>query len=70
MAESAGYKDYRGFNLQYGLLARRIGEVMQIQDARISLLVEFTAPKSLKNQEWLIFMRPEFAAALKCAGWI
>ena len=26
LAKAAGYQDYRGFNLQYGLLAKRIGK--------------------------------------------
>ena len=70
LAESAGYRDYRGFNLQYGLLAKRIAKKMGIKDARISLLVDFAEPGSLRNKEWLVFMREEFAEALKRSGWI
>jgi len=41
LAKAAGYKDWRGFNLHYGKLARRIGAAMGIKSANICLLVEF-----------------------------
>ena len=70
LAEAAGYRDYRGFNLQYGLLGKRIGKEMGMKDPGVSLLVDFAEPGSLKNKEWLVFMREEFAEALKRTGWI
>ena len=70
LAEAAGYKDYRGFNLQYGLLAYRIGEKMGVTGLRIGLLVRFEEPGGLTNKEYLVFMREEFAKAMKSVGWV
>ena len=58
------------FNLQYGLLAQRIGEALGRSDANLNLLVEFVEPKSVTNTEYVLVMRSEFADALKQAGWI
>jgi hypothetical protein len=69
LAESAGYKGYRGINLQYGLLARRIAEALDRSDAHLRLLVEFIPPEN-PGVEWRLVMRAEFANALKQAGWI
>jgi hypothetical protein len=70
LAEAAGYADFRGFNSGYGILAKRLGAAMGKRDARIGLIVEFARPGELKNKEWLVFMREEFAAALKRSKWI
>jgi hypothetical protein len=70
LATAAGYKSWRGFNLQYGLLARRIGDKMKIKKPHIGLLVEFEPPGALRNEEWLVFMREDFATALNRVGWI
>jgi len=68
LAESVGYKGYRGINLQYGLLARRIAEALDRNDARLGLLVKFDQKNP--GAEWRLEMRSEFAKALKQAGWI
>lgn len=65
LAEAVGYKDYRGINLCYGLLAVRIGGELGIKNPSLSLLVVFE-----KHKEWIFIMRPEFAQALKKAGWL
>lgn len=70
LAKAAKYKSWRAANLQYGLLARRIGDELRIKGLRIGLLVEFVGPKKLSNSEWLVMMRPTFARALKRAGWV
>lgn len=70
LARAAGYKDFRGFNLQHGILAKRIGAALGRKGARLELLVHFDQPGELKNKEWLIFMRPELCRALKTVGWI
>ena len=75
IARAAGYVDHRGGNLQYGLLGARIGEALGRTDRRIGHLVEFVAPKGksrehISNEEWILVMRPNFAKALKGAGWI
>ena len=78
LAKAAGYASYRGVNLQYGLLAKRIGQALKkprTATVAISHLVEFVAPKSrsrdhISNDEWILVMRPEFAGALAKAKWI
>jgi hypothetical protein len=70
LAKAARYHDYRGINLQYGLLARRIGDILGRKDATLSLLVAFVRPKSVTNTEWVMVMHPQFAEALKRAGWV
>jgi hypothetical protein len=70
LAREAGYKNWRAVNLQYGLLAKRIGLRMKIRAPDIRLLLDFGEPGELRNQEWLAFMRPEFAVALKRVGWV
>jgi hypothetical protein len=70
LAKAAGYRSFDGINLQYGLLAKRIGAAMGRSDAGITLLVEGVQPKSVTNREWLLAMRVEFAEALKRVGWI
>jgi hypothetical protein len=57
-------------NLQYGLLAKRIGAAMGRPSETLSLLVEFVQPRAVTNREWLMTIRPEFAAALKKVGWL
>ncbi|MEQ1758341.1 MAG: hypothetical protein ABL986_08500 [Vicinamibacterales bacterium] len=75
IAKAAGYKNYRGGNLQYGRLAERIAQKLgQRQDA-FSLLVEFVPPKGksadhISNEEWILIMREPFSTALKRVGWI
>lgn len=77
IAEAAGYRSWRGGNLQYGLLAERIGRQMGYSNADINLLVEFIEPRGkrsredISNDEWILVMRPAFADALKrVRGWI
>lgn len=70
LAKSAGYKDYRGVNLHYGLLAAQIGAALGSRDRGLSLLVDFPEPKSVTNKEWVLVMHPQFAEALEIAGWI
>ena len=70
LARAAGYKNWRGFNIQYGLLAKRIGKKMKTKNPSIELLIEAARPGELRNREWLVFMREEFATALKNVGWV
>jgi hypothetical protein len=69
LAEAAGYQDHRGINLQYGLLARQLGQALGRRHVKLSLLVDFVRPKSVTNKEWLMVMHPQFAEALKQLGW-
>jgi hypothetical protein len=70
LAAAAGYRNWNALNLQYGLLAKRIGRQLGRKRENLSLLVEFTRPKDVSNEHWLLHMRTEFAEALVSAGWI
>lgn len=70
LAKAARYENWSGVNLRYGLLAKRIGEALGREGARLNLLVEFAAPKSVTNQQWVLVMRAEFAEGLRRSGWI
>ena len=75
IADVADYKSWRGANLQYGLLADRIGRQMKRQREGFALLVDVIPPKgksrseSVTNEEWVLVMRPAFAEALE-AEWL
>ena len=70
LAQAAGYQNHGGINLRYGLLAQQIGAALHRRDVHLSLLVDFVRPKSVTNAEWVLVMHPQFAAALKEAGWV
>ena len=70
LAAAAKYASFQGANLQYGLLASRSGTAMGWYDATLSLLVDFIQPRGVRNHEWVLVMKPKFAAALKRAGWV
>jgi len=70
LAQTVGYQNHGGINLQYGLLAHRIGDALGRRDVHLSLLVDFVRPKSVTNTEWVLVMHPQFADALRQAGWV
>ena len=75
LAQAARYKSYRGANLQYGLLANRIGKALGNRTPSILLLVDVLPPegkdpRSISNAEWILVMRPAFATALRRVGWV
>src|SRR5690349_14858346 len=70
LAVAAGYKNFNALNLQYGLLARRVGEILGHPDERLGFLLEFNEPASLTNEHWILSMRPAFADALRELGWV
>jgi hypothetical protein len=76
IAKAARYAHWRAGNLQYGLLAERIGREMGRSKEGFGLLVEFIPPKrvskdkNISNDEWILVMRPNFAKALIRSGWI
>ena len=51
LAEKAGYKHHGGINVRYGLFAKQIGMSMGVNDASLSLLVDFAPPKTITNKE-------------------
>jgi hypothetical protein len=69
LAEKAGYKNWRGMNLQYGLLGSRISRRLNAPPANLALLARFIGRNKLANKEWLVLMKPSFAKAVKRAVW-
>jgi hypothetical protein len=51
------------------LLAARIAHELRTT-AGIDLLVDALTPHQASNEEWVLIMRPNFARALKNAGWV
>src|SRR5947207_13187633 len=72
LATAAGYRAFTGVNLQYGWLARRIGNILghPLPRPRIGLLVEFVDPPRISNRNYVLHMKPAFASALRSAGWV
>ncbi len=70
LALAAGYENFNALNLQYGTLARRVGEVLGVRGAKLGFLLEFNEPGSLTNEHWILSMRPAFAEALRELGWV
>lgn len=68
LAELVGYKSYSVANLQYGRLARLVGEQLDYdpEPERLGTLVRFEK----RNGEWHWLMRPEVAQALERLGWV
>jgi hypothetical protein len=67
---AAGYKNFNALNLQYGTLARRLGEALGMRNAGLGLLLEFNEPDSLTNEHWILSMKPAFADALRELDWV
>lgn len=70
LANAAGYTGWHSLNLQYGLLAKRIGKEMGMPTATLSLLVDFVQPDALTNEHWILVMKPAFAQALVRSNWV
>ena len=72
LAEAAGYRSYHGVNLQYGLLADRIGRAIDSTrpNPRLTILAAFAKPKTISNREYVLVMQPKFVAALRKVGWV
>lgn len=72
LAEAVGYPNNDPINLHYGSLAGRIGRAAgrKCQGVNLNLLVTFIKPTPNTNEQWVLVMRPEFAAALEKSGWL
>lgn len=70
LAEAAGYRDFRGINVGYGRLARRLAETIGCapRTPHLLLLAEFAKPATLTNRHWVLILRPAFVAGWKRAG--
>jgi hypothetical protein len=71
LADRVGYDGYRAVNLQYGLLAARLGKALPRRSCeRLATLVEFVPPNTQTNGHWQMRMKEAFAVARVRAGWI
>lgn len=68
LADAIGYDHYPTANLQYGRLARLVGNALAFNPTKVRLatLVMFAR----RNDEWHWIMRPQVAAALELLGWV
>jgi hypothetical protein len=73
LAREAGFEDFSGANLQYGLLAaevlRQLGRDLGDR-VKIGILVHFVDPHFAANAEFLWVMRPQVVEALEELGWV
>jgi hypothetical protein len=72
LADAAGYKNFRGANLQYGKIGTMLREVLDYWDDSTQssyVLSLFYAPGAVGNSDWLFVMHDEVAQALKELGW-
>src|SRR4051812_37330778 len=71
LATVAGYRSYRGTNLQYGKMGQLLREVLDYNEvgAASYVLSLFYPPQSMGNPEWLFVMHDKVARALKELGW-
>lgn len=69
LAKKAGYRSYRGMNLQYGGLAKRIAKAIghPAPKVRAALIVAFVRKGAISNRHSVLHMRPAFARALRSA---
>lgn len=70
IADAIGWRSYSSANLNYGELARLMGEQVGFRDegSYLFTLCTFISPQE-QGDHWLIIMRPEVAAALKSLEW-
>jgi hypothetical protein len=70
LAKAIGYRNYNAVNLQYGHLAARVGAVLGLPLANLSLLVEFIEPGQEGNEQWELILRPAVLEAITEMGWL
>jgi hypothetical protein len=70
LAQSVGYQNNSGINLQFGLLAQQIGKALRQKDVDIQLLVSLVRPPAVTNKEWVLVMHSQLADAIEETGWI
>jgi hypothetical protein len=71
LAAAAGYRSYRGTNLQYGKMGQIVRDVLGYDTAGAAsyVLSLFYPPQSVGNPEWLFVMHDKVAQALHELGW-
>lgn len=68
LAAAVGYASMGGANLQYGILARMVRDVLDFPRGRVVHL--YSLATFIKGKHWIFVMRPEVAAALERLGWV
>jgi hypothetical protein len=72
LAEAVGYAGHGGTGLQYGGLAKRLCEALQVQmeEEQVYILAMFTRDPDVEGGELQFIMRPQVARALEALGWV
>lgn len=72
MSEAMGYVNYGGANLQYGRLAGKLCNHLNVKsEFKLEILCNFVPPfEHGDNVHWLWVMRPEVVEALERLGWV
>lgn len=71
LAQSVGYKNYRGGNLHYGKIGKLLcAELDWAYGVGINILVWFTHPSNSPNGQWLLTLHKEVAEALEKLKWV
>jgi len=69
LAAEVGYASMGGANLQYGILARMVRDVLDFPTQR-GLVHLYSLATFIKGKHWIFVMRPEVAEALEALGWV
>jgi hypothetical protein len=72
LADAAGYKGWQGANLQYGLLGKKLRDILNYFDnygQESYVIAQFYEPGSRGNTDWLWGMHPNVIEALHSLGW-
>ena len=72
MAKAVNLRNGASANLQYGILAGHLREVISSlpESDNVYLLATLIPPGQAANQEWLWELRPQVAEALERLGWL
>jgi hypothetical protein len=71
LAQAVGYRSWRGANVQYGLLGKRMRETMSYRGVgQESYILSSFRQSEEVGDEWLFVMHSELAQALEELGWV
>jgi hypothetical protein len=71
LAQAVGYRSWRGANVQYGVLGKRMRETMNYRgEGQESYILSWLAQPQEVGDEWLFVMHSELAQALEELGWV
>jgi hypothetical protein len=72
LAEAVGFRDWRGVNLQYGTLAKRVCDALgvTIDGDNLFVLATFVRDPGIDDGECQLVMRVQVARALELLGWV